>query len=361
MKLRISSRATLAGALLISPLATGADLSASMSEGHPDLKSIGPIAFGPEGILFAADSQSAAIFAIATGDTKGSPSRPDPSRSRNLMSKIAGPPRIHLGRARSSSTTSPSIPLPALPTSPSRADAVPKPRPSSSSVNKRRRARTRRLSRQGEVSPRPALPNAPEDKVVRPGPPSQRNARLESITDIAFSDGNVIVAGLSNEEFASTLRHYSVSRSRRSARAPAVEIFHGAHGKLETRSPVRTFAHVQDQGRVSPPRRLHVHASRPVSGQEARARQAPRSRGTTVAELGNRNRPLDMIVYRQEQGSPSSSSPTAPAAVMKVSTDGHLRYRGHRLPRRRRQRPPGCHTKPSRIGKGIVQLDGYND
>ena len=51
MKLRISSRATLAGALLISPLATGADLSASMSVGHPDLKSIGPIAFGPEGNL----------------------------------------------------------------------------------------------------------------------------------------------------------------------------------------------------------------------------------------------------------------------------------------------------------------------
>src|SRR4030095_10662797 len=40
-----------------------------MTEGAPKLKSIGPIAFGPDGILFIADTAGAAIVAIDTGDT----------------------------------------------------------------------------------------------------------------------------------------------------------------------------------------------------------------------------------------------------------------------------------------------------
>ena len=50
--------------------AQAADWTAGMKEGKPELKSAGPLAFGPEGILFIADTKSAAIFAVATGDTK---------------------------------------------------------------------------------------------------------------------------------------------------------------------------------------------------------------------------------------------------------------------------------------------------
>src|ERR1700760_3538911 len=32
--------------------------------GTPDIRSVGPIAFGPQGILFVADNASAAIFAL---------------------------------------------------------------------------------------------------------------------------------------------------------------------------------------------------------------------------------------------------------------------------------------------------------
>src|SRR5262245_46567221 len=41
-----------------------------MKEGKPTFKSIGPLAFGPDGILFIADTKSASITAIDTGDTK---------------------------------------------------------------------------------------------------------------------------------------------------------------------------------------------------------------------------------------------------------------------------------------------------
>ena len=45
------------------------------------------------------------------------------------------------------------------------------------------------------------LPNAPNA-----GTNPQRDPRQQSITDMAFSDGRLYIAGLSNEEFASKLR-----------------------------------------------------------------------------------------------------------------------------------------------------------
>src|SRR5438874_9102884 len=60
--------AALAGAVLLAGSVAGADLSASLKQGVPDLKSAGPLAFGPEGLLFVGDTKAAAIFAIDTGD-----------------------------------------------------------------------------------------------------------------------------------------------------------------------------------------------------------------------------------------------------------------------------------------------------
>ena len=46
-----------------------------LKEGTPEMKSAGSLAFGPDGILFVGDAKGATIFAIATGDTKGDPSK----------------------------------------------------------------------------------------------------------------------------------------------------------------------------------------------------------------------------------------------------------------------------------------------
>ena len=45
-------------------------------EGNPKLKSMGPLAFAPDGILLVADTKGAAVVAIATGDTKPAPAKP---------------------------------------------------------------------------------------------------------------------------------------------------------------------------------------------------------------------------------------------------------------------------------------------
>src|SRR5258706_16106292 len=51
----------------------GQDLAKDMKKGTPDLKSAGPLAFAPEGILLVGDPIGGAIFALATEDTKGNP------------------------------------------------------------------------------------------------------------------------------------------------------------------------------------------------------------------------------------------------------------------------------------------------
>ena len=111
---------------------------------------------------------------------------------------------------------------------------------------------------------RPSLPNAPDGRRRRAG--GGATARLESITDLAFVDGSVIIAGLSNEEFASNAARGCRSRSRTPTADTSVEIFHGAHGQFETRSPVRTFAALQDRRRAAHPGRLHLHAAGAVPG-----------------------------------------------------------------------------------------------
>ena len=58
----------LLGLCLVVPVASTAARAGGLKDGKPDLKSIGPLAFGPDGVLFVGDTAGAAIFAIDTGD-----------------------------------------------------------------------------------------------------------------------------------------------------------------------------------------------------------------------------------------------------------------------------------------------------
>ena len=83
------------------------------------------------------------------------------------------------------------------------------------------------------------LPNAPEDKVAGEGRRA-KNKHLEAITDIAFFQDRLLIAGLSNEEFAPKFRAIPFP-FKTVGGGTSVKVYHGAHGKFETRSPVRTF------------------------------------------------------------------------------------------------------------------------
>jgi len=145
---------------------------------------------------------------------------------------------------------------------------------------------------------------------------SRERARLQSITDLAYVDGQVLVAGMSNEEFASTLR--SIPYPFGSSREPtSVEIYHGAHGRFETQSPVRTFVSLVVGGE---PHILAAYQCTPlVSIPLAELKPGAKVKGRTIAELGNRNRPLDMIVY-DKGGSEFMLIANNSRGVMKIKT-----------------------------------------
>ena len=263
------------------------DLRASLKQGTPEIRSAGPLAFGPQGVLFLADPQSAAIFAIDTGDAESTPPA-GPVNVEGLGRKIAAalgtvPDQI----AINDMAVSPASRTVYLSVSRGRGpDALPV---------------LLTISAAGQIENVPLesvrfskveLTNAPADSGE-----GRRNQRRESITDLAFMDGKLVVAGLSNEEFASKLRAIPFPFSESTA-GTSVEIFHGAHGQFETRSPVRTFVSYEIDNQ---PHLLAAYTCTPlVTFPVSKLEEGSKVRGTTVAELGNRNRPLDMITYERD-------------------------------------------------------------
>src|SRR5262249_16316223 len=144
-----------------------------------------------------------------------------------------------------------------------------------------------------------------------------QSLRNESITDIAYVDGRVFIAGLSNEEFSSRLNAIPFPFSEGFDGA-AIEIYHGAHGRFETKSPVRTFVPYRIG---TDPYLLTAYTwTALVKGRVGEVKAGAHVKGTTIAELGNRNRPLDMITY-QKDGKAYLLLANSSRGVMKIPTE----------------------------------------
>jgi len=305
----------LAGVGLIAGAAHAAALADSLKQGTPDLKSVGPLAFAPEGILLVADPQGAAIFAIDTGDrTAGAPG---PIKMPGIDEKIAS----LLG------TETKQLLINDLAVNPVSGNAY-------LSVSRGKGPDAipviLKVERQGTITELPlkdvrfakaTLPNAPA-----PGAKDRRGnfKRLESITSVGYVDGKVIVAGLSNEEFESKLRFIPFP-FRKADRGTSVEIYHGAHGRFETNAPVRTFVPYEINGQAH---LLAAYTCTPlVKFPVSELKPGAKVKGTTVAELGNMNKPLDMIVY-QQGGKNYLLLANNSRGVMKISTENIDRDEG---------------------------------
>lgn len=281
---------SLIGCALGAAVAT-AGITTGMKEGNPALKSISQLAFGPEGVLFIADTKAAAIVAVATGDTT-------PAADTAMLKAEA----INQKIAALLGTVADQIVIEDLAVNPlSRRAylAVSRGRgPDATPVLLRVTSggQPEIVSLDRVKFSRAELPDPPADAAVGQGN-RQRNPRLEAITDIAFADGRVVIAGLSNEEFASTLRAIEFP-FRQVTPGTVVEIYHGAHGAYETRAPVRTFvpykvgndAHVLAAYTCTPLVQFALKDLQPGA----------KIQGKTIAEFGNRNRPLDIVVYQKD-------------------------------------------------------------
>jgi len=175
-----------AAAILTAALAFSASTS-SLMPGKAELKSAGALAFGPDGILFVGDSMSASIFALDTADAaKCDGAKCAKVEVKGVNEKIAA----LLGTAAdqiiiNDVAVNPISKNVYMSISRGRGpDAIPV---------------ILRVDGSGKISElrldnirhsMVRLPNAPESKEGRANP------RLDTITDLAFVNGNVIVAGL---------------------------------------------------------------------------------------------------------------------------------------------------------------------
>ena len=289
--------------LSLMPLIAGAALAES-----PQPASLGALEFGPEGVLFAADPKGAAVFALEVG---GADARAEAAmKIEKLDEKIAALLGTKSDQIRINDLViDPRSGAAYLSVSrglgPDAAPVLVKAVGGDLAV----------VEVSGLKSSRLPLSDAPEDKEVGEGR-RRANKRLESITDLAWLDGRLAIAGLSNEEFASTLRvtNYPFTGA---VGTTSLEIFHGAHGKEETHSPIRTFMPMDVGGE---PNIIASYTCTPlVCIPLSKLQPDSKVKGRTVAELGNRNRPLDMISY-EKGGERFILKANSARGVMKVST-----------------------------------------
>ena len=274
----------------------------------PQMTAIGPLTFSPDGVLFAADAPAATVYALELG-TSASGGAPGAQGIEAIDQKIAA----LLGTDAKEIIVT---------------DMAVHPRTKNAYISVMRGQGTAgkpallRVDGAGKIEV-VALDTLKHTKVTLPNPPSagtnpQRDPRQQSITDMAFSGGTLFVAGLSNEEFASKLRAVKYPFATVDS-GTSVEIFHGNHGRLETRSPVFAFVPYTIGGT---PHLVAGYLCTPLVKFAVDSLQ-PGSKvvGTTIAELGNRNRPIDMIVYKKDGREFLLMSNTS-RGVMKIPTDG---------------------------------------
>lgn len=289
MMTRVALAGGLAMALVLTVHAarTPASALAELANGSAGLKSAGALAFGPDGVLFVGDSVGGTIAAIDTADRT-------PARSRStvdvqgidqklaalvgvmpsdiLLNDIAVNPiskNVYVSAARGRGPDAAPLIV--------RVDAS---------------GTLTLLALDNIRHETVSLVDAPEANSA-----SRQNPRTQTITDMAFVNGNVMVAGMSNEEWSSALRSIPYP-FKTAGKGTQLQIWHASHGRYETQSPVRTFVPYTIDGEQYV---LAAYTCTPLVKIPVRDLKAgAQVKGVTISDLGSGNQPLDMVPYRKD-------------------------------------------------------------
>ena len=272
----------------LSTLATACLLGLSINASAADVKSISRLAFGPDGVLFVADWKAAEVHAI-----KLAPPARQPAGAvfnvldlEQLLSDQVGGARVAVEDMVARPGTGEVYVAVSY-----GADKT----PALFAVTSDKKAR--RVDLKAAQGTSVALRDAPtgNEKFWKDMP-----ERSFTVTDMKWRDGELFVAGLSNQDFASTLRrvHYPFD-ARQSI--TSIEIFHGGHNLIETRAPIRAMSFAKLGGK---PYLVAAYTCTPlVIIPLDDLKDGAHIRGKTVGELGYGNTPADMVAYSQtEQG-----------------------------------------------------------
>lgn len=275
-----------AGVIAVAAAAHNPADNNGLRRGAAEVQALGAMAFSPEGILFVADNRASTLYAFDLGDNT-SASYGERSLSRDIDRKVAAllgttaervrfndmavHPKTHavyLSVSRMDGNTA----QPAL-------------------VRVRGEDQVELIDLAQAKSASTAIPGVPSrDKNTPWGQPQW----MLSVTDLAFADGNLYVAGLSNEQFASSLRKVAFPFEKGGS-LTTVEIYHTSHDKWETAAPIEAFLPVTIGGQ---PMILAGYGCSPIATfSRSEIGTEKHLRGKTVAELGGGNRPLDIVSY----------------------------------------------------------------
>lgn len=290
-----------------SPLST-------LSVGNAPLKSAGPLVFGPDGILFVGDSIGGRVVAIDTADRK--PAAATKIAVDDVNEKIAAmvgvaPDQVVINDMKvdpiskdvyfsaSRGRGPDAIPLIARIDHSAKITILPLDRVKYASVD---------------------LSDAPNSD-----PSARTNPRVFTITSMVYMHGDLLVTGLSNEEWSSALRSipFPFTKNDDAAEGATLRIWHSSHGRYETQAPIRTFVPYSIAGQEYV---LAAYTCTPlVKIPFSALKPGAQVNGATIADLGARNQPLDMIPYEKDGHNYILIANTA-RGVMKLQADNLQNY-----------------------------------
>lgn len=267
--------------LAAAAVTTSVTLAARPAPAGPMLTSIGVLSFAADGTLFAADPQAATIFAIDLATSRAAQGTKDVTALDQKIAALTG-------------TDAAEIAIKDIAVDPTSRNTF-------VSVMRGRGASAQpalfRVDGDGNVG-LVALDGLKFSSVTLPNPPAVqttgRNNRAQSVTQMALVDGKLYVTGLSNEEFSS--KFWAIPYPFTSAdRGTSVEIWHTSHNRFETNAPILAFVPNDVNGQTN---FIAGYTCTPlVRFPVADLKPGAKVMGTTIAELGAGNQPIDMVLY----------------------------------------------------------------
>jgi hypothetical protein len=158
-------------------------------------------------------------------------------------------------------------------------------------------ARARRVDLNAAKSTSIALRDAPTSNYKFWNETPERSF---TVTDMKWRDGELFIAGLSNQDFASTLRRVKYPFDAQQSMT-SVEIYHTGHNLIETRAPIRAMSFAALGGK---PYLVAAYMCTPIVLIPLdELKDGAHVRGKTIAELGYGNTPADLIAFsKTDQG-----------------------------------------------------------
>jgi hypothetical protein len=281
--------------------------------GKVQLQSAGALAFGPNGMLFVGDNLGGSVVAIDTQDTK----------------KASGPVQINVTGIDEKIAALVGITADQVVLNDMKVNPISKSVYLSGSRGKGPDAQPLivRVDASGKVN-NVSLDNAKSASVSLSDAPAattgRQNPRMLTITQISFVNGNVIVAGLSNEEWSSSLRSIPYPFKSTAEDTTTLQIWHASHGKYETAAPIRTFVPYTISGKQYI---LAAYTCTPlVKIAVSDLQPGAKVKGVTIADLGSGNQPMDMVPYKKD-GHDYILIANSSRGVMKLKADNLESYR----------------------------------